>query len=172
MKSVPVSVRVSPEDAEFIASLKIEDAVTPSDKIRALIKRARLLESREKSYEGALSSFQAQFRAVLNQLAQHEDQENLHSELVRLFLDWLVEADAYAAAPPMTSDAKTRAADLKRFEYGVMERTLRLCETVIRLGITKVAPCYDPDIVSDNIDRVLDLSAVVSASRTRKEKSK
>ena len=172
MKSVPVSVRVSPEDAEFIASLKIEDAVTPSDKIRALIKRARLLESREKSYEGALSSFQAQFRAVLNQLAQHEQQEELHSELVRLFLDWLVEADAYASSPPLNNDTQTRAADLMRFEQGVMERTLRLCETVIRLGITKTAPCYDPDIVSHNIDRVLDLSAVVSASRTRKEKSK
>ena len=172
MKSVPVSVRVSPEDAEFIASLKIEDAVTPSDKIRALIKRARLLESREKSYEGALSTFQAQFRAVLNDLAQREEQEKLHSELVRLFLDWLVEADAYAAAPTLSKDAKTRAAELERFEQGVMERTLRLCETVIRLGITKAAPCYDPDIVSNNIDRVLDLSAVVSASRTRKEKSK
>ncbi len=169
MKSVPVSVRVSPEDAEFIASLKIEDAVTPSDKIRALIKRARLLESREKSYEGALSTFQAQFRAVLNQLAQQEEQDKTHSELVRLFLDWLIEADAYAASPPLSKDSKKRAFELKRFEKGVMERSLRLCETVIRLGITKAAPCYDPEIVSQNIDRVLDLSTVVSESRTQKE---
>ena len=172
MKSVPVSVRVSPEDAEFIASLKIEDAVTPSDKIRALIKRARLLESHEKSYEGALSSFQAQFRAVLNQLAQQEQQDKTHSELVRLFLDWLIEADAYAAAPPLSKDAKKQAVQLKNFEQGVMERSLRLCETVIRLGITEAAPCYDPGIVARNIDRVLDLSTVVSQSRTKKENRK
>ncbi len=172
MKSVPVSVRVSPEDAEFIATLKIEDAVTPSDKIRALIKRARLLESREKSYEGALSSFQSQFRAVLNQLALQEEQEKMHSELVRLFLDWLIEADAYAAAPPLSPECKKRSLELESFEQGVMERTLRLCETVIRLGITDAAPCYDPKIVSHHIDRVLDLSSVVSASRTKKEKRK
>lgn len=172
MKSVPVSVRVSPEDAEFIASLKIEDAVTPSDKIRALIRRARLLESREKSYEGALSTFQAQFRAVLNQVAQQEQQDKVHSELVRLFLDWLIEADAYAASPPAKKESKRASLQLESFEQGVMERTLRLCETVIRLGITDQAPCYDPAIVARNIDRVLDLSTVVSQSRTKKENRK
>lgn len=172
MKSVPVSVRVSPEDADFIANLKIEDAVTPSDKIRALIKRARLLESREKSYEGALSSFQAQFRAVLNQLALLEDDTKTHSELVRLFLDWLIEADAFSAAAPLTKDGKKNKAQLESFEQGVMERSLRLCETVIRLGITEAAPCYEPSIVSHNIDRVLDLSTVVSASRKKKENRK
>jgi hypothetical protein len=33
-KTVPLSVRVSHEDAEFIANLYIGDAVTPSDKVR------------------------------------------------------------------------------------------------------------------------------------------
>ena len=39
---IPVSVRITQEDADFIAELKIEGANTPSEKIRELLKQARL----------------------------------------------------------------------------------------------------------------------------------
>ena len=38
---IPVSVRITQEDADFIAELKIEGANTPSEKIRELLKQAR-----------------------------------------------------------------------------------------------------------------------------------
>ena len=40
-KTVPLSVRISHDDAEYIAGLKIDDALTPSDKVRAIIRDAR-----------------------------------------------------------------------------------------------------------------------------------
>ena len=51
-KTVPISVRVSNEDAEFIATLQIDNAVTPSDKVRSLIKEAKQKKERVVSYEG------------------------------------------------------------------------------------------------------------------------
>ena len=40
-KSVPLSVRVSPDDARFISQIDIAGAATPSDKVRALLADAR-----------------------------------------------------------------------------------------------------------------------------------
>ena len=41
---IPVSVRITQEDADFIAELKIEGANTPSEKIRELLKQAGVPE--------------------------------------------------------------------------------------------------------------------------------
>ena len=40
-KSVPFSVRLTSEDAEYVAALQIPGAVTSSDKIRHIISDAR-----------------------------------------------------------------------------------------------------------------------------------
>lgn len=40
-KSVPLSVRISVDDAEFIARLSLEGATTPSEKMRKLLGEAR-----------------------------------------------------------------------------------------------------------------------------------
>ena len=41
-KSTPLSFRVSDEDAEFLAGLQLPGAVTPSEKLRVLVTRARM----------------------------------------------------------------------------------------------------------------------------------
>ena len=52
---VPISVRISQEDADFIASLQIQGANTPSDKIRELLRQARTLHTQGQDYESSLS---------------------------------------------------------------------------------------------------------------------
>ncbi len=39
---IPLSVRIDQEEADFIAQLSIEGASTPSEKIRELLKQARM----------------------------------------------------------------------------------------------------------------------------------
>ena len=50
---IPVSVRITQEDADFIAELKIEGANTPSEKIRELLKQARLAHTQTRDYGAA-----------------------------------------------------------------------------------------------------------------------
>ena len=53
---IPISVRITQEDADFIAELKIEGANTPSEKIRELLKLARLAHTQTRDYGSALTA--------------------------------------------------------------------------------------------------------------------
>ena len=46
VRSVPLSVRVAPEDADFISRVEIAGAETPSEKVRALLAEARRRQNR------------------------------------------------------------------------------------------------------------------------------
>ena len=58
---IPVSVRITQEDADFISELKIEGANTPSEKIRELLKQARLAHTQTHDYGSALNGAGAVF---------------------------------------------------------------------------------------------------------------
>ena len=52
---IPISVRISQEDADFIANLQVEGANTPSEKIRELLKQARQSYTQPQDYGTALA---------------------------------------------------------------------------------------------------------------------
>jgi hypothetical protein len=49
-KSIPISVRITPGDAAFLAQRSIEGAKTPSEKIRGLIAQSREQQSSRRTY--------------------------------------------------------------------------------------------------------------------------
>ena len=51
---IPLSVRIDQEEADFIAQLSIEGASTPSEKIRELLKQARMSHETVRDYSFAL----------------------------------------------------------------------------------------------------------------------
>jgi len=53
-KSVPVSVRLEPGEAAFLAGLEIGDAHTHSEKLRAIIAAARQRQLGTEDYRSAL----------------------------------------------------------------------------------------------------------------------
>ena len=59
-KTVPLSVRVPYEDAEFIAGLHVNGANTPSDKLRAIINQARRRHQGGQDFGSALMFFEEQ----------------------------------------------------------------------------------------------------------------
>ena len=71
---IPISVRISQEDADFIAELKIEGANTPSEKIRELLTQARLAHSQTHDYGTALAA-QEQFFQVARRDVLHAEKE-------------------------------------------------------------------------------------------------
>lgn len=161
MKSVPVSLRISQEDAAFLASLKMEGAVTPSEKIRALIKSARIKGQRGHGYSSCEEMASEMIRPIAAAIHAAEKNEGIHSELISLQVEWLVEVLAYVSSLEI-EELKTK--NLEGFEKEMADRCFRLFTNVTRLGVTRKAPCYDPDIIRTKLIDVSELLYIVDAT--------
>jgi len=163
-KNVPLSVRVSEEDAEFIARLQFTGATTPSDKIRAMIGEARRRHEGVQDFEGALSMLEDMLAPVLRRLQNAEMEQRLHSELLSHVAHWLPELVALL----LTSFSSTKRLErehLQDLESELADRVFRLIEDVLRMGITRECRGYDPAVVARRMDPVLELAALARASR-------
>ncbi len=165
-KTTPISVRISPQDAAFIAELEIGEAETPSDKIRALLKEAR--ESRERNNE--LSTYLGLVRKAVNplfdQIKEQELAENKHSELISFFGEWIVKLLSYLA----TLDGSK--CDLERVEAEISTRLFRLFDFIARMGITEEAPCYDPCLISNKLPPLMEILSIAETQQQRPSKKK
>jgi hypothetical protein len=168
-KVVPLSVRVSADDAEFIARLHVEDATTPSEKIRALIHEAQRRRAGYRDYTRALAMARETIDPGVSALRHAEHQEAMHSELVYALEEWLPETFAYFLTRLTNmSDRKDRAAQLVDLEQGIADRILRLLEKILRLGVTPECPAYTRSVVHDRLDPILDLLEVIQTQRGRR----
>ncbi len=167
LKSTPYSVRVSEADSEFLSSLNIPGATSPSEKIRALISEARLNRAGTMSYSDGLSFQDGQLAALKRSLFEMERETNLHSELVIQFLNWLPEIAAYLRAE-LGSDVEKDAKDrLVALENGLADRIISLFEGNMRLAVTPVEPCYSPECIKSRINPILELLKIINTLKSR-----
>ncbi len=154
-----MSVRVSPDDAEFIASVQIAGAETPSDKVRSLLAEARRRSEGFHDYSSCLAMVQEMLAPTHQRLRSAEHRERVHSELVLELTQWLPEALAFVLTG--LADGSEERADLEAFEQGVAERLFRLIENVIRMNVTKECRGYDPSVVAKRMGSVVELVEVI-----------
>ena len=147
---IPISVRISQEDADFIAELKIEGANTPSEKIRELLTQARLAHSQTHDYGTALVAQEQFFQVARRDVLHAEKEWGIHSHIVaRLF-------EQLAADLPENA----QAADLKRYECELMRRIVRLTDSILQLAVTGKGAAYD-DTVLQQLENTLKLAKIV-----------
>ncbi|MGH1403936.1 MAG: hypothetical protein ACRBDL_06805 [Alphaproteobacteria bacterium] len=161
--SVPLSVRISQDDASFIAGLEIDDAVTPSDKVRAIIKQARERHGQRQDYSSMMTLAKDIFRDEKEAIKDYEFQNKVHSELIMLYTEWLTESFAHFGAAVDTAidpDAPNKK-DFKMLEEEIAKRIFRLLDMVTRMGVTKNAPCYDPKLIHKHYEPLLELTEMV-----------
>jgi hypothetical protein len=157
-KSVPLSVRVSPDDARFISQIDIAGAATPSDKVRALLADARKRREGFSDYPSCLGMVQEMLAPTLQRLRAAEHREKVHSELVLELTQWMPEALAFLLTDlPEEGDRN----ELQAFEDGVAERLFRLIENVIRMNVTRKCRGYDPNVVASRMGPVIELVQVI-----------
>jgi hypothetical protein len=169
-RSVPLSVRVSPEDADFIAGVDIAGAETPSEKIRALLSDARKRQQGFSDYSSCLGMVQEMLAPTLQRLRAAEHRERVHSELVLELLQWMPEALAFLLTDLV--DGSGDRESLQAFEEGVAERLFRLIENVVRMNVTVECRGYDPAVVSSRMAPVFELMDVIRAKdSTRAQES-
>ena len=154
---IPISVRISQEDADFIAELKIEGANTPSEKIRELLTQARLAHSQTHDYSTALAA-QEQFLQAARRSVLHAEKEfGIHSHIVARLFEQLPDLAATLAAD---LPENAQEADLKQYERELMWRIVRLTDSILQLAVTGKGAAYD-DTVLQQLENTLKLAKIV-----------
>ncbi len=172
MKSITMSVRVSAEDAQFIAELEVPGATTPSEKLRAIIAEARERHRGDLDYNRAVLAIQQMLGPARGRVRAAEHERQVHSDLVATVFDWLPEALASAITPPKSGGDSATAVDLLGFESVLAEQVFRLVDSILRMGVTARCRCYEPQAVASRIGPVVEVARLIDASvNTRMEGS-
>ena len=145
-KSVPLSVRLPQQDAEYIAGLKAGDTVTMSEKVRHLVGEARRLAEEGASFEGVVKQTHEVLAPLGRALDALEREEGDNSQLLRAFLQWLPGLLATLEVIDL-NDEKSLKEQLVDMEAEAAKRTRDLLDQLARLAVTKEAPCLDKGVM-------------------------
>lgn len=168
-KSIPFSVRLSEEDADFLSSFDCQGATTPSDKIRALVADARRLQSSRRSYAEGILFQESMTLPLIRTLRSAEHKADCHSEFLFSFLNWLPEIQAFlqtelSAGSEDTPEDSFDLGRLRTVEAGAARRIMEITETLLRLAVAQPEPCYDPTCISQRLGPILQLCNLLRAN--------
>lgn len=157
-KTVPLSVRISDEDAEFLARLDIGEAHTPSEKMRALLASERRLRAGPRDAGEASEMLSDLMRPARRRLRDAEREAPVRSEALEKLYDRLPELAALALAGP-AADAK--AGELAGFEARMLEHAFSLFEDLMRIGLLSEPRCHDAEALKIRLAAVAELADLV-----------
>ncbi len=153
-KTVPLSVRVSDDDAVFLAGLEIDDAVTPSEKLRAILQDARRRNTGLKdASEGGLLMREMATPARRN-VRRLEGQLRQKSDLVLKLYERVPDIMARLIAGPEVSDDPD---SLLQFEKELTDQIAVLLKDFIALGLTSPVRVYTEDNFRSEMKPVIEL---------------
>ena len=165
---IPLSVRISQEDAAFLAALDISGATTLSEKLRTLIREARLRHEGCHDYAECFAIQQQAWAPFVQRLRESEATSAMHSELLVQLAHWLADITAFLLADPPAKDGVPSDARLKSLESGAADRTFSLIEMTLRLAVTNRNPCYDESAINRRLSPMLELCDMVQSANPTK----
>lgn len=163
---MPLSVRMTPDEMAMLSELQLEDAVTPSDKIRRLVKWAHRHQKSRSSYAEALGVAEDKLAPTVRKLRQQEAEAHVHSDMLVQLLSWLPDMFALAGTALQSDAAREdgRKAALT-FEDDAAERIFSLLLAVLKMGLTPAAHCYKSSHLTDRLPAVLELCRLLNETR-------
>ncbi len=164
-KTVPISVRLTPEDAAFIAQLNVEDAHTPSEKLRAIIVDARRRKYGTEDYPGSLKLAEDLLAPTMRIIRASENTHHMHSEMVSRIGDWVPECMAYLIASN-GPDTELDAEQLREIERDLAQRVFVLMQSILQMVVTRHSPMYEPEVAHEGVQPVLELAEVILQKRS------
>lgn len=159
-----ISARLPIEDVQWLSAIDLPGAQTPSDKIRALIARSRVLQQSAADYQTSLAWARELVAPLLAEISALEHREGVQSDAVRLVADAVPQLMAIllsargAAGSPLAS-----ARDL---EERLITRVLQLATALLRLSVAPNGPCYDAAALDRQVIPLIQLSRIVSSTRS------
>ena len=170
MQMQTLSARIPTEDIEWLASLDIQGAVSPSDKLRALIAQMRRQYEGTLDYERSLSWLRDLVAPFVTGIRAFEHNNRMHSEVLTLAAEWLPQVMATLLSErSLPKDAKKRAIDVEEI---VVQRCFQLLASIMRLAVTRDAACYSPAVIDKHVSTVLEIAGIVTQVRKMREEKR
>ncbi len=161
-RSVPLSVRVSPEDAAFLSNYEAPDAKTPSDKIRAILAAERRREAGAHDFGACVEIVEAMLRPARRRLRNARKDAGIRSDFVTKMYEKMPEILATMMITPESWEGGRN--DLEALESELAEITFALIEEILELGLLKRGRTYDSDLVRDRIPPILEIVELIALS--------
>ena len=167
MQMQTLSARIPSEDIEWLASLEIQGAVSPSDKLRALIAQMRRQYEGTLDYERSLSWLRDLVAPFVIGIRTLEHNNRMHSEVLTLATESLPQIMATLLSErSLAKDARKRAIEVEEI---VVQRCFQLLASIMRLAVTREAACYNPGVIDKHVSSVLEIAAIVTQVRKMRE---
>jgi hypothetical protein len=165
-----VSARIPAEDIEWLATIDIQGAVSPSDKIRSLVAQMRRQYEGTLDYDRSLGWLRDLVAPFVIGIRAFEHNNRMHSEVLTLAAEWLPQIMATVLSERMLpKDAKKRAIDIEEI---VVQRCFQLLASIMRLAVTREAACYSPTVIDKHISTVLEIAGIVTQARKLREEKR
>ena len=160
-KTVPLSVRVSADDALFLSNLQIDGAVTPSEKLRALLHEAQRRHAGfSESAEGGLL-LREMATGARRRLRRLEAKVGRRSDLMLKLYERVPDIMAKLIAGPNGDEGDDSGEQLVAFEQELTDLLAVLLKDFITVGLSSPARVYDERAYRAELEPVIQLVELV-----------
>lgn len=158
-----LSARVPSEDLEWLASLDMQGASSPSEKLRALITQMRKQHDGSLDHAAGVSWMRELVSPFVTQIRAAENRSRMHSEAVAMIAESLpVLMATLMSERSFPKDAKNRLIEV---EDVLVQRSFHLLVALLRLAVTRQPNCYDPEVVARYAGQAIELAELVGTLR-------
>jgi hypothetical protein len=167
MQMQTLSARIPTEDLEWLVSLDLQGAVSPSDKVRALIGQLRRQYEGTLDYQRSLAWLRDLVAPFVSAIRTLEHHNQMHSEVLTLVDEALPQIMATLLSERgITNDATKRAIEVEQI---VVQRCFQLLTSILRLAVTREAACYNPKVLDQYVPQVLEIAEIIAQTRKMRE---
>lgn len=165
INTTQISGRISEEDYNFLMEYPLSGKVTVSEKLRHACAYFRAHTQGMRNFPECLAELQVEMQAARKDIKETELALGAHSELVDRMISALPEAMAYLVTFRKPAEQRDRLKSLLHTEERLLSWSVSLLDSLLRMGLTKAAPAYNPKLLEGKLDRVLELLEIIASRK-------
>lgn len=153
---------MSANDMAMLSSLSLTGAITPSEKLRKLVRDAYKRESAREEFDTALELCEELVNPTTHNVRVTEAKEHLHSEFLLQLLNWL--PDVMALAVARSGKGQLEPEQLVELEQDLADRVFTLMIAVLNMAITADQQSYEPKALLERMPSVLAVARLLDSA--------
>lgn len=158
-----LSIRMPDEDFQWLLALQEPGARTPSEKLRALLAKARAQEAGMADPELCSAWMRSLAQPFVDSVGAVERKHRLHSYAVGVVAEKIPQIMATLASSRLSGSAT----DAIETEAVLMQQCFQLFSALLRTAVTATPSTYDKNVLDRYLPDIIELAGIIS---TRKEK--
>ncbi|WOO40042.1 hypothetical protein [Rubellicoccus peritrichatus] len=167
-KTVPISGRIAQADYDFLMANRFGGKVTASEKLRHMASFFRHYHENFGDYADGLEELSRLLLPSRKNIKELENQLAIHSEVLDQAANVLPQALAFLISRQSQPPQNEALPYLLKTEERLLQLSLRMIEQILRFGLTSNAPAYNPRLLDDKLDTIVELIGLLSS---REQKS-